>query len=50
MRYINYQIIIFTMIVNLSYSSIYDLVVLNSATALCLDGSPASYYLSRDGN
>ena len=28
----------------------YDLVKLNTTTALCLDGSPASYYISRTGN
>ena len=29
---------------------IYDLVLLNSTSALCLDGSNAGYYLSRSGN
>ena len=28
----------------------FDLVKLNSTSALCLDGSPASYYISRNGN
>lgn len=31
-------------------SEYYDLVKLNSTTALCLDGSPASYYISRNGD
>jgi len=29
---------------------IYDLVTLNSTSALCLDGSPAAYYISRNGD
>jgi hypothetical protein len=31
-------------------SLMYDLVRLNSTSALCLDGSPGSYYISRDGD
>jgi hypothetical protein len=31
-------------------SEVYDLVTLNSTSALCLDGSSAAYYISRAGD
>jgi hypothetical protein len=34
----------------LSADAIFDLVKLDSGSALCLDGSPGSYYISRDGD
>jgi hypothetical protein len=43
---VNFLIVIF--IVN--GNSVFDLVKLNSSTALCLDGSPGAYYISRDGD
>jgi len=34
----------------LSAEALYDLVLLNTTSALCLDGSPGAYYISRDGD
>ena len=34
----------------LEIEEVFDLVILNSTSALCLDGSPGSYYLSRNGD
>ena len=42
-------IIVIIILLTLNYE-IYDLVKLNSSSALCLDGSPGSYYVSQTGD
>ncbi len=37
-------------ILSFSADAIFDLVKLTTAGAVCLDGSPAAYYISRDGD
>jgi hypothetical protein len=33
-----------------SLESLFDLVMLNSTSALCLDGTPAGFYISQNGD
>ena len=45
-----YVCITLLLIGSLSKDAVFNLVKLNSTSALCLDGSPGAYYISEDGN
>lgn len=42
--------LLFLFISCFSANAVFDLVKLNSTSAVCLDGSPAAYYVSQTGN
>ena len=47
---LKYVCITLLLIGSLSSDAMFNLVKLNSTSALCLDGSPGAYYLSEDGD
>lgn len=50
MSYLKIFVFIFLTFSCAAQDSWFDLVRLNSTSALCLDGSPGAYYISRDGD
>lgn len=41
---------IFTLVNVISADAVLDLIFLDDPTALCLDGSPGAYYISKEGD
>ncbi len=50
MFYLKYFCIALLLIGCFSSDAMFNLIKLNSKSALCLDGSPGAYYLSEDGD
>ena len=50
MQYLKFFALCSLFLLSVSNDAWFDLVKLNAGGAVCLDGSPGAYYISRDGD